>query len=338
MDKDVWEQNRMARDELILFALESSRSLAEKVSVELGVPLGRHEERDFEDGEHKVRPLVNVRGRHVFVFHSLHGDAKESANDKLCRTLFFIGALKDASADRVTAVIPYLAYARKDRKTKTRDPVTTRYIATLFEAVGVDHVVTLEVHNLAAFQNSFRCATDHLDCARQFAGYFAPLLAEQEIVVVSPDAGGVKRANRFREALMRVLDRDVASAFVEKYRSSGVVSGGTVVGDVKNKAAVIFDDLISTGTTMVRAAKACRERGATKVFAAAAHGLFVGGASQVLLDPALERVVTTDSIPPFRLDPAFAREKLIILDSAPLFAEAIKRIHEGGSIAELLEG
>lgn len=328
----------MVKEDLILFALESSRALAARVSAELGVPLGEHEERDFEDGEHKCRPLVNVRGRQVFVFHSLHGDAKESANDKLCRMLFFIGALKDASAARVTAVIPYLAYARKDRKTKTRDPVTTRYVASLFEAVRTDHVVTLEVHNLAAFQNSFRCSTDHLDCARLFANHFAPVLAEQDVAVVSPDAGGVKRADRFRQTLMRALDRDVTSAFVEKYRSSGVVTGGAVVGDVKDKTAIIMDDLISTGTTMVRAAKACRERGATNVFAAAAHGLFVGDACQVLLDPALDRVVTTDTIPPFRLDPTVVRERLVILETAPLFAEAVKRIHERGSIVDLLEG
>ena len=328
----------MAQEDLILFALESSRVLAEKVSAELGIPLGEHEERDFEDGEHKTRPLENVRGQDVFVLHSLHGDGSQNVNDKLCRLLFFIGTLKDAAADRVTAVVPYLGYARKDRKTKPRDPVTTRYVAMLFEAVGVDRVVTLEVHNLAAFQNSFRCATDHLDCARLFAGYFAALLAEQEAVVVSPDAGGVKRAERFREALARALDRDVTSAFVEKYRSWGVVTGGTVVGGVKDRAAVIIDDLISTGTTMARAAKACRELGATKVFAAAAHGLFVGEASRIVMDPALERVVTTDSVPPFRLDLMVAKQKLVVLESAPLLAGAIKRIHEGGSIVELLEG
>jgi ribose-phosphate pyrophosphokinase len=328
----------MRRDDLILFTLESSRILAQKVSAELGIPLGKHEERDFEDGEHKARPLESVRGRDVFVLHSLHGDAKESVNDKLCRLLFFIGALKDAAAGRVTVVVPYLGYARKDRKTKPRDPVTTRYVAMLFEAVGIDRVVTLDVHNLAAFQNAFRCPTEHLDTARLFAEYFASLLSEQEAVVVSPDAGGVKRAERFREALARALDRDVASAFVEKYRSWGMVTGGTVVGEVKDKAAVIIDDLISTGTTMARAANGCRELGATKVFAAAAHGLFIGEASRVLMDPVLERVVTTDTIPPFRLDPAVAREKLVVLDIAPLFAEAIKRIHEGGSIVDLLEG
>lgn len=334
----------MAPSDLVLFGLESSRTLAEKVSVELGIPLGAHEERDFEDGEHKTRPLESVRGRDVFVLHSLHGDAGETVNDKLCRLLFFIGALRDAAAGRVTAVVPYLGYARKDRKTKSRDPVTTRYVAALFEAVGTDRVVTVEVHNLAAFQNAFRCGTEHLDCARLFADHFASLFGREEeeegeaVVVVSPDAGGVKRADRFRAALAHALGRDVGSVFVEKYRSWGVVTGGSVVGDVAGKAAVIIDDLISTGTTMTRAAKACRERGATRVFAAAAHGLFVGAASEVLMDPALERVVITDTVPPFRLDPAVARDRLVVLEAAPLLAAAIRRLHEGGSIVELLEG
>jgi ribose-phosphate pyrophosphokinase len=331
----------MTRNDLILFALESSRVLGEKVSAELGIPLGEHEERDFEDGEHKTRPLESVRGRDIFVLHSLHGDTKETVNDKLCRLLFFIGALKDAAAGRVTAVIPYLGYARKDRKTKSRDPVITRYVAALFEAVGTDRVVTVEVHNLAAFQNAFRCGTEHLGCARLFADHFASLLSREEgeeVVVVSPDSGGVKRAERFRNALAHVLGRDVGSAFIEKYRSWGVVTGGTVVGDVAGKAAIIVDDLISTGTTMTRAATACRERGAARVFAAAAHGLFVGDASEVLMDPAIESIVITDTVPPFRLDPAVARDRLVVIEVAPLLAVAIKRLHEGGSIVELLEG
>jgi len=331
----------MTRNDLILFALESSRVLGEKVSAELGIPLGEHEERNFEDGEHKTRPLESVRGRDIFVLHSLHGDTKETVNDKLCRLLFFIGALKDAAAGRVTAVIPYLGYARKDRKTKSRDPVITRYVAALFEAVGTDRVVTVEVHNLAAFQNAFRCGTEHLGCARLFADHFASLLSREEgeeVVVVSPDSGGVKRAERFRNALAHVLGRDVGSAFIEKYRSWGAVTGGTVVGDVAGKAAIIVDDLISTGTTMTRAATACRERGAARVFAAAAHGLFVGDASEVLMDPAIESIVITDTVPPFRLDPAVARDRLVVIEVAPLLAAAIKRLHEGGSLVELLEG
>jgi ribose-phosphate pyrophosphokinase len=158
----------MMDEEIRLFALHSNHNFGEKVSKALGIPLSAHEERDFEDGEHKARPLENVRGKDVFVIHSLYSDARQSVNDKLCRMLFFLGALRDASAGRITAVIPYLCYARKDRKTKSRDPVTTRYVAALMEAVGVDRVVTMDVHNLAAYQNTFRCRTDHLEAKQTF--------------------------------------------------------------------------------------------------------------------------------------------------------------------------
>jgi ribose-phosphate pyrophosphokinase len=237
----------------------------------------------------------------------------------------------------VTAVVPYLCYARKDRKTKPRDPVTTRYVAVLFEAVGVDRVVTLDVHNLAAFQNSFRCRTDHLQALPLFVEHFAPIARTEPVVVVSPDIGGAKRARAFGDALERAVEREVATAFVEKHRSGGVVTGGAVAGDVKGRVAIIVDDLISSGGTIMRAARACRELGARNVFAVATHGLFVEHAVNVITDDALDQVVVTDSVPPFRLDPATARGKLVVLDSAPLFAEAIRRIHEGGSISELVE-
>ena len=133
------------------------------MGARLAIDPSPHEERECEDGEHKARPLISVRGKNVFVVQSLYGDDRQSGNDKLCRLLFSIDALKDAAAARVTAVVPYLAYARKDRKTKPRDPVTTRYVAALFEAVGIDTVMTLDVHNLAAFQNAFRCRPEHLE-------------------------------------------------------------------------------------------------------------------------------------------------------------------------------
>jgi ribose-phosphate pyrophosphokinase len=327
----------MATPQPQLFALDASRAFGEKVSRHLGIPLSAHEERAFEDGEHKVRPLESVRGADVFVIQSLYGEPEESVNDKLCRLLFFIGALRDASAGSVTAVVPYLCYARKDRKTQTRDPVTSRYVAALFEAVGTDRVVTLDVHNLAAFQNAFRCRTDHLEARRLFVEYFAPLLQDGEVAVVSPDVGGIKRAELFRQALGRALGREVASAFMEKQRARGVVSGEAIVGRVDGRTAVIVDDLISTGTTIARAAKACRAAGATTVYAAASHGLFVGEAGRVLADGALEKVVVTDTVPPFRLDSGLVETKLAVLDAAHLFAAAIARIHSGGSVAELLD-
>lgn len=211
-------------DEPMLFALDATRTYGEAVARELGTTLAPHEEREFEDGEHKARPLLNVRGRDVYVIQSLYGDAKQSVNDKLVRLLFFLGALRDASAGRLTAIIPYLAYARKDRKSKVRDPVTTRYVATLFEAVGTDCVVTLDVHNLAAFQNAFRCRTEHLEAVALFVAELVPLVGADELVVVSPDAGGIKRAEAFRTRLSAVLKRPITAAFAEKYRSGGVLA------------------------------------------------------------------------------------------------------------------
>ncbi|HJV79529.1 ribose-phosphate pyrophosphokinase [Noviherbaspirillum sp.] len=319
-----------------IFALEGSRPFGEAVARHLGLALSAHEERGFEDGEHKARPLTGVRGRDVFVIHSLYGDATHSGNDKLCRLLFFIGALKDAAAGRVTAVVPYLAYARKDRRTQPRDPVTTRYVAALFEAVGSDAVVTMDVHNLAAFQNAFRCPTENLEANKLFVAHFAPALQKEEVVVVSPDAGGIKRAESFRQRLSHAIGKPVGAAFAEKHRSLGVVSGEMLVGEVDGRVALIIDDLISSGGTIARTARAGRQRGAKKVIAAATHGLFMADAETVLADAALDGIVVADTVPPFRLHAGPLKEKLIVLDSTALFAEAMRRMHEGGSVTDLL--
>ena len=320
-----------------LFALDATRTWGQAVAARLEVALTPHEEREFEDGEHKARPLEGVRGRDVYVLQSLHGDATHSANDKLCRLLFFIGALKDAAAAHVTAVVPYLAYARKDRRSKPRDPVTTRYVAALFEAVGTDRILTLDVHNLAAYQNAVRCCTDHLEATGLFVAHFLPVVGQREVVVVSPDAGGIKRAESFRQRLTAALGRPVAAAFAEKHRSQGVVTGDLLVGDVEGRVAIVIDDLIGAGTTIQRTAAACRRRGAVAVHAAASHGLFVGGASQLLADEAIASIVVTDSVPPFRLPPGAVRDKLVVLPTAPLFAQAIACMHGGGSLTALLE-
>ena len=327
----------MTQDNLCLFALDASRPFGERVATALGVVLTSHEEREFEDGEHKARPLENVRGRDVYVIQSLYGEPGMSANDKLVRLLFFIGTLKDASAARVTAVCPYLAYSRKDRRTQSRDPVSSRYVAQLFEAVGTNRVVTLDVHNLAAYQNAFRIPAEHLEARGLFVAWFAALLRDEPIVVMSPDAGGIKRADAFRAALSRTLGRPVTTAFMEKHRSGGVVSGEAVVGEVDGRTILIIDDLISSGTTLARAAAACKALGARRVFAAASHGLFAGAAAGVLANPALEKVLVIDTIPPLRLPPALLGSQVEMLDSAPLFAEAIRRLHSGGSLVELLQ-
>ena len=182
---------------LRVFALAASKDLGDTVAAALGQPLATHEEREFEDGEHKARPLDAVTGADVYVVQSLHSGPQESANDKLCRLLFFIGAIKDAGAARVTAITPYLCYARKDRRTKPNDPVTTRYIAGMFESVGTDCVVTLEVHNPVAFENAFRCRTVALTGTPLFVDY-AKTLGDEKLSVISPDAGGMKRAELLR--------------------------------------------------------------------------------------------------------------------------------------------
>ena len=312
-----------------LFALNASKDIGERISEALEVPLSAHEEREFEDGEHKARPLATVRGRDAFVVQSLYADNKASANDKLCRLLFFIGALKDAGAARVTAITPYLCYARKDQKSKFQDPVTTRYVAAMFEAVGTDQIVTIDVHNRAAFQNAFRIRTDLLEAEPLFVDYFAKLLRSKDVVVVSPDMGGVKRAAAFGQALGKKLRREPGFAVMEKYRSEGVVSGATLAGDVEGKIAIILDDIIGTGTTMARAASACQEHGAKAVYLAATHGLFLPGSEALLKNKSIQKIVVTDTVPPFRLKGKKAAEKVEVLSTARLFADIIGEIHGG---------
>ena len=351
----------MSLEPPLLFAMHGSDPLGAKIAQHLGISLAAHEERDFEDGEHKARPLQNVRGRSCYVLHALHGDASHTANDKLNRLLFFIATLKDASASRVSAVVPYLAYARKDRKTKPRYPVTMRYVAQLFEAMGMDALLALEVNNPAAFQNAFRCPTEQLDSAGLFARHIADQISDQitdritdqisdqisdqivdklgpvDVAVVSPDAGGVKRAALFRDRLSQVLGRPVSMGFVEKYRSEGALSGELLVGDVKGRQVLLFDDLISSGQTLLRAAAACRAHGAASVWAAAAHGLFNVDALQRLGAGPIDRIFVSDSVAITGLENTPLETKLDVVSCAAMFGEAIRRSHEGGSIVELMQ-
>jgi ribose-phosphate pyrophosphokinase len=319
----------MAHRPLSLFGLKGSHELAGLVARRLEIALAPYEERAFEDGEHKARALQEVRGHDVFVLYSLHGDDKESGHDKLCRLLFFCGALKDAGAAHVTAITPYLCYARKDRRTKTNDPIITRYIAAMFESVGIDRTVVCEVHNAAAFENAFRRPTWHIESAPLLAAHFAPLLREESVVSVSPDAGGAKRAEQFRRTLEQLTRQDVGSAYMEKHRSGGVVTGELLAGDVRDKVAVIVDDLISTGGTLVRAANACRSAGATKVYAAATHGLFIDGAPELFATPALEGVVVANTVLPFRVAADAAARRLRVLDVSESISRVVSACHDG---------
>jgi ribose-phosphate pyrophosphokinase len=322
----------------VIFALANARPLAESAASRLGVEIAPHEERDFEDGEHKIRPKVGVRNRDVYVFADLTSSPGQSVNDKLCKTLFFVGALKDSAARSVTLVAPYLCYARKERQTKPRDPVVTRYLAEMFEAVGVDRVISVTAHNLAAFQNAFRCRTEHLDADALFAHALAGRLKGRSAAVVSPDPGGEKRAELFRAKLERVLGAPVAKGFVDKTRSMGKVTGDLFAGDVAGRTVIILDDMISTGGTMTRAAALCRQHGAQEVLTVATHGLFIGGAPELMGDPSIDEIWVTDCAP--LSDEARAqahRGRLRIVRAGDLLAGAILRCQQGGSINELLE-
>lgn len=321
-----------------IFALNGSRNFGEKVAKLLNTRLDDHEERHFQDGEVKFRPLVSVRSEDVFVIQALQSDEHRSVHDKLCALLFFAATLKDCGARRVTAIVPYLCYARKDRRTKARDPVTMRYVAVLFEAVHIDCVVTFDVHNLQAFQNAFRCQTEHLMAQQLFVNYFEKFLrADERVAVMSPDIGGVKRAEQFRERLSKTLAREVDFAFMEKLRSKDVISGEAVVGELKGKRVIILDDLINSGSTMARAAVACRKAGALGTYAVVTHAVFVPEAIATFQEEALEKIVVTNSVELPEISEISANRKLVVLDAAPIFAEAIHRLHTAGSLVSLME-
>lgn len=327
----------MTRFDGLLFAPGGGGRLGRDVADRLGVSLSAHEEREFEGGEHKTRPLVNVRGRDAYVVASLAGDERWSANDRLCRLLFFIGALHEASARSVTAVVPYLCYSRKDRQTKARDPVTTRYVAQLFEAVNTDRLVTIDVHDLAAFQNATRCRTDHLEATQLFVEHVAGLIDDDPLVVVSPDIGGVKRAERLRQRLEAHLGREVGLAFTGKLRSRGVLSGPEqILGEVEGRTAIVVDDMIASGATMGRVADMLSDAGAAGVHLMATHGVLTPAAADLFAGPAIDSIALTDSVPPGRPAAEAVAGRLVTLPVAPLLAAALTRIQTGGSLTDLL--
>lgn len=321
--------------DISLFSQPADSAFAESVARHLKLPLSPLEEKEFEDGEQQSRPLVSVRDRDVYVVQSLQGEGNVDA--ALLRLLFLIATLVDAGSGRVTAVLPYLCYGRKDQQNEPRAPVITRHLARLFEAVGSSRVLTMDVHNLAAFQNAYRCRIDHLEACGLFVRHFARELGQIPVTVVSPDAGGMKRAERFRQCLGKSLGQELPLAFMEKHRHGGALHGKALVGEVAGRTAIIIDDMISSGSTLLRAALACREQGATAVIGAASHAVCAPASEAAIAHPALDRVVITDSIPPFRLSPGLVQSKIVVLSAAPLFADAIQAIHDGASVAALLE-
>jgi len=321
---------------LRLFGLNGTASYAEQVATHLGPDgaLAKHEETCFDDAEYYVRSNVNVRGADVFVIQSLYSCNQESVSDKLLKLLFFIGSLKDASARRVTAVIPYLCYGRQDRKTESRAPITLKYVKYLFQSVGVDRILTMDVHNLAAFQCSFDVPTDHLEAKNLIARYVADNCDEpKRLCVLAPDSGGGPRCRYFRNKLSQYLDVDIEVAVLDKEHAGRSIRGHKISGEVKDKSVVIYDDMIASAKTMYEAKKAVEQAGGQIWGVCAAHGLFVGKANEHLAG--IERIVITDSIQPFRLGEQVMKNVRII-NTTRLFAQAIRRIHDEDSISDLL--
>jgi len=322
-----------------LFSLSESRELAASVAASAGLGLTPLEERRFESGEFKLRPLESVRDRTAFVVESLAGDEAVPTAERLVRLLFLLSGLKDAGAIHRVALVPYLAYARKERRTQVRDPVNTRYVAQLLEAAGLDRLIALDVHNPAALDNSFRIPVDHLSAMPMMADHFVRQRTAAPLTVVSPDVGGIKRAQLFRELLQRRLKGEVEMAFIEKRRALDVVSSGALVGDVSHRDVIVIDDLCASGGTLIRAADLLRRCGAAAVHAAVTHAPVAAGLNAVLAAESLSSVVVTDSVGP---TPAAARSsaaggKLIVLAVGPLFGQALRRMLDGKPIAPLLE-
>ena len=318
---------------MMLLSLDGPTPLAQGVAERLGEPLAPVEHRPFHDGEHKWRPLEDPRGCDVFVMTSLHGDDESSPQDKLVRLLFMLGTLRDHGAGRVTAVLPYLAYARKDLRTQPFDPLATQALARWLEASGVQRLIVLEPHQPGALQNALRRPLQVVDAWPAFEAVADDLAAGgQPIVVASPDTGGVKRALRWRDALQARWQRPLGFALVDKRRSGGLVSPGEwVAGDVQGATVFLFDDMVSTGATLAHAAAALHRSGAERIVGFAAHGLFVGDADAVLAGSHLERLVVTDSVPPFRMPPSAAfASRLQVVSASALLGRAVAEVHELG--------
>jgi ribose-phosphate pyrophosphokinase len=322
---------------LRIFGLDGTQEFAKKVAERIGVELCRHEEEYFPDTEVHVRSMMNVRGADVFVIQSLYCCEKESVSEKVIKLLAFIGSLRDASAGRITAVIPYLAYARQDRKVESREGITGSYLLHWLKSMMLDRILTIDVHNLSHFQGSTAIVinTDHLEAKNLLARYVADNCEEPDrLCCMSPDIGGVQRTRFFRNSLSKMTGVDIPIAVLDKTHIGRVIQGHMIVGDVKGKLVVINDDMIASAKTMFEAKSAVERNGGEVWASCATHPLFVGQVNENLAS--FKRVIVTDTILPTNVGEAL-RQKMVVISVADLFAQAIKRIHEEDSISGLLQ-
>lgn len=336
---------------LVVFGGSASYDLSHKIAKSLGIELGRADFTPHPNGESMVRIETDVRQRDVFIVQSICRQrlpTKEmlstGVNDSLMELFLWIDALARSSAYRITAVIPYYGYARQDRKAAGRTPISAKVVATILEEIGCDRVLTLDLH-AEQIQGFFthRTKLDHLNAGALLTGHLRKLMTSTNdlspclidpynAVVLSPDVGNLKKADKYRKGLPEEID----IAVIDKRRDkNGRVRGVSLIGDVKDKTVLMFDDIISTAGTAETAIRIARDHGAKEFYLVATHGEFVGRAIERLSNiHEIQQVVVTDSIPP--VPEMITRLPLRMLSVAELFAEAIDRIHNSRSISEML--
>jgi ribose-phosphate pyrophosphokinase len=277
----------------------------------------------FSNGEIGVSINESIRGSDVFVVQS----TSTPVNDNLMELLIMIDALKRASAGRINAVIPFYGYARQDRKSKSREPITAKLVANLIEAAGADRVITMDLH-APQIQGFFDIPVDHLYASPLIVNYFINKKLD-DIVVVSPDVGGVTRARSLATKL------DAPLAIIDKRRPKPNVSEVmNIIGDITNKDCIIIDDIVDTAGSIVNAAKALKDMGAKDIYVACSHPVLSGPAFERIRDSVIKELIVTNTIP---LPAGKPVDKIKVLSVAPLFAEAIKRIYEGLSLSKLFD-
>lgn len=299
----------------------ANRELVRKICAEIGIEMAEAEVTHFSDGEINVSISETVRGCDVFIIQP----TCTPVNDNLMETLILIDAVKRASAGRINAVIPYYGYARQDRKTKAREPITAKLVADLFTTAGADRVITLDLH-AGQIQGYFNIPVDHLSAIPILANYFKGFI-DKDTVIVSPDLGGVTRARTFANIL------DLPIAIIEKRRPKANVSEVmNVIGDIEGKNVILVDDIIDTAGTICKAASVLKNFGAKKVYGCATHGVLSGPAIERIIESELESFVITDTIP---LNVPV--DKIKVVSVAPLLAKAIKRVNSNESISIIFD-
>ncbi len=312
----------MYSSEIKLLTGTAHPELAGRIAELLGCPLGRAKVGTFSDGEICVEIADNVRGRDVFLIQPTVAPA-----DNIMELLVLVDACRRASAGRITAVIPYFGYARQDRKVAPRAPITAKLIANLLTTAGIERVLTMELH-AGQIQGFFDIPVDNLYSSQLMSAHLSHWVPRENLVVVSPDAGGVERARAFAKRLNAGL------AIIDKRRErANVAEVMHIIGDVHGKIALLVDDMIDTAGTLTRGAQAVKDAGASRVLAVASHAVLSGPAVQRIQESVLEAVVVTDSIPQTPL--AAACEKFRVVGVAGLFADAIRAIHHDDSVSRL---